>query len=122
MDRWCPQLRRSAVSTYCEWKEPNKELNDNVKTHLFVKHIHFFKRSAERRQNDNITFSNGIKILLSSFKFFNKLDIHVRQVVVNFWVVNEFISDVNSFAWKVRNGFVGQSNGPFDTPAESKVL
>jgi hypothetical protein len=58
------------------------------KTHLFVKHIHFFKRSSKCRQNDDITFSNRVEIFLAFSNLFDKFDIHVGQIIIDFWIVN----------------------------------
>ena len=91
-------------------------------TYLFVKVIHFFVRSTKGGENDNITFPDGIEILLAFANLFNELHIHVLELVIDFGVVDEFIGNVYRFAFKVIDGLVGQGNGSLDAPAKAKVL
>ena len=91
-------------------------------THLLVKVIHFFVRSTKGGKNDYIAFSNRIKILSSILRLFNKLHLHILELIVDFGVVDEFVGNVYLFTLEMIDGFVGQGNGSFDTPAKAKVL
>ena len=114
-------------------KSPNDKTTDTCQiatgrseaptsTHLLVKVIHFFVRCSKGGQDDDISFLDRVKVFGSAIHLFNELDIHGMQFIIDFRIVNEFVGNVNFAIRKVIDGFVGQGNGSFDTPAESKVL
>lgn len=89
---------------------------------LLVKVGHFLNRRTKGGQDDDIPVLDRLEILLALAQLFNKLDIHGRQVVVDFGVVNQLVGDVDPAVGEVIDRLVGESNASFDAPAKAKVL
>mmetsp|Transcript_3120 Transcript_3120/g.5637 ORF Transcript_3120/g.5637 Transcript_3120/m.5637 type:complete len:287 (+) Transcript_3120:1566-2426(+) len=89
---------------------------------LFIQHFHFFIRGPKCWQNDDVSFFNGGKVLLSFSHLFNQINLHFCQTIVNFGVVNEFVGNVQFPIGIMLHGFVRQGDTPFDAPTEPKVL
>jgi hypothetical protein len=91
-------------------------------THLLVKQSHFFIAGSERRQNNNVSVLDCIKVLCIVAQLFNELHIHLVKAVVHFRIMNEFVGDVNGPIRKVIDGLIRKRNTSLNTPAETKVL
>ena len=75
-----------------------------------------------RRHTTHVRFKIlGIGVVFRR-RLFNKLHIHIFEVLIHFRVVNEFIGNVDAFVGKVFHRFVGQGDASFDPPAKAKIL
>lgn len=90
-------------------------------SYLLIQHIHFFKGCSKRRKNDDIAFTDGGEVFSTSC-LLNEIDIHGQEIVIDFWIVNEFVCNMNLLARKVFDGLIGQRDGSFNTPTETKIL
>jgi len=91
-----------------------------------VEHGHFFIRGTKGGKDDDIPILDGGKVLSKGIVlggcFFNQIDLHFRQSIIDFGIVNEFIGNMKGLSGIMFDRFIGQGDTTFDSPTETKIL